>query len=914
MDKKDQTPGKSSAEGGISPGKKLLVLDGNAIIHRSFHALPPLTTKNGELVNAVYGFSSTLLNVIDKFKPEYVICSFDLAGKTFRHEQFKEYKAHREKAPDELYAQIPLVKNVVRTFNIPIYEKEGFEADDVIGTIAKQIEKSADDVETVIVTGDMDTLQLVGPKTKVYTMRRGLSDSVLYGEKEVEEKYGFKPEKLIDFKGLRGDPSDNIPGVKGIGEKTATELLKKYGDLEGVYENISEIRGSVKEKLERDKAQAILSKQLATIDTKAPVEINLTDAVLREYDREKIVELFKELNFFSLIKRLPDARGNDAGISSEKHGNGVADFKYVKVEEKDIEKTLAEISTQKEVSLAVLEKNGKVFGVSFSSKAGRSYFFKWSEKFKEFSRDIFENKDILKIGYDLKESYKKLFHEDMVLRGIRFDAMLAAYILDPGKKIEFEKLVLTELGEEISFEKNKKGQLSMLGTEDDEDEIKTLCQKADYALKLKTVLEKRISEISAEQRKLNGNNNCIASIFEKLEMPLVEVLAKMEINGIKLNTVIFEGISKKLTERLKKLQKSIYELAGREFNINSPSQLSDVLFFELDLPTGFIKKTKTKFSTASSELEKLRGYHKIIEKIEEYRELFKLKTTYLDAIPLLVDKNSRIHTTFNQAVTATGRLSSTEPNLQNIPIKTDLGKMLRTAFEAKEGHVLISADYSQIDLRAIAHVSDDKKMIEAFQKGDDIHRLTASEVNKVTLSQVTDAMRRNAKALNFGIIYGIGAFGFSQSAGISRDEAQKFIDTYMEKFSGVARYMNETRKFVREHGYVENVLGRRRYLPEIHSPNFQVVAGAERMAINMPIQGLAADIVKLAMVKIGPLLEEYEGKANAVLQVHDEIIFEVKEEIAEEFSEKAKETMENVLHLKVPLVVDIEKGYNWGEL
>ena len=894
--------------------KRLILIDGNAIIHRSFHALPPLMTKKGELVNAVYGFSSTLLSVIEQFHPDYVIASFDLAGPTFRHKEYKEYKAHREKAPDELYAQIPIVKEVVRAFNIPIYEKEGFEADDVIGTVAFQAENSNEDIETIIVTGDMDALQLVNGKTKVYTMRRGLSDAVLYGEKEVFDRYGFSPDQLRDFKGLRGDPSDNIPGVKGVGEKTATALLQAYGTLEGVYDHLGEIKGAVKEKLERDKAQAILSKKLATIDKQAPVSLNLADAVLREYDKEKIVHLFSELNFFSLVKRLPDADGVQSGTAPKKT-DGVKDFKYISVESKDLEKTLQEISSAKELSFSLEKKDGKIRSISFSNKTGRAYYFPYSKELIELSKPLFENENVSKIGYDLKDSYEMLSKEDVRLSGMAFDVMLAAYMLNPGKKIEFEKMILEELGEEVSFEKSKKGQLSMLGAEEDDKEAhKIPCQKADYCLKLKEVLEEKISTLSDQQEKDSGTTNSLRTLFEKMEMPLVEVLAKMELAGIKLNAFIFQGISEKLSIRLKNLEKSIYELAGKEFNINSPSQLSEILFEELSLPTYNIKKTKTKYSTASSELEKLKGEHKIIEKIEEYRELFKLKTTYLDALPQLIDEKSRIHTTFNQAVTATGRLSSTEPNLQNIPIKTDLGKLLRTAFEAEEGYVLVSADYSQIDLRAIAHVSEDKKLIEAFHKGEDIHKITAAEVNKVTLSQVTDTMRRNAKALNFGIIYGIGAFGFSQSAGITREEAQKFIDTYMEKFAGVAKYMKETREFVKKNGYVETILGRRRYLPEIKSPNFQVAAGAERMAINMPIQGLAADIVKLAMIKAQPLVESYGDGARAILQVHDEIIFEVKKEIAEEFSKKAKEVMENVLQLKVPLVVDIEIGDNWGEL
>lgn len=894
--------------------KKLILIDGNAIIHRAYHALPPFTTKKGELVNAVYGFSSTLLSVIAEFKPDYVVASFDLAGKTFRHEKFEEYKATRVKGDDELYAQIPRVKEVVQAFNIPIYEKAGFEADDVIGTIATQIKNGGEEIQTIIVTGDMDTLQLVNDTTSVYTMRRGLSDSIMYNSDKVIERYGLRPDQIIDYKALRGDPSDNIPGVKGIGEKTAVTLLQKYVTLDGVYENVEEIKGAVKDKLVRDKAQAYLSKDLATISIDAPVEFEIEKSVLKDFDRETIVKLFSELNFFSLIKRLPEA---DTKLRMENESTnenaGVKDFKYAIADEKNAE-LLKEFEDAKEVSVATEVSEGKLSGVSISWKAGRAVFFPTENSHFSKIKTILENPEIKKIAYDLKLIYKELAHAEINLAGLSFDAMLGAYVLNPGEKLAMEKIIFSELGEEVVFEKKSKGQLSLVANPEDDQLAKNLiCQKADYAFKLKTVLEKRILEISAEQKKSELVDGTLETIFSQMEMPLVEILAKMELTGIELDTVIFKGISEKITRTLKNLEKSIHAFAGREFNINSPSQLAVVLFAEMGLPTFNIKKGKTGFSTASAELEKLRSSHKIIEKIEEYRELFKLKTTYLDAIPKLVDQNSRIHTTYNQAVAATGRLSSTDPNLQNIPIKTELGQLLRTAFTAKEGFKLVSADYSQIDLRCVAHVSKDKKLIEAFHRGDDIHKITAAEINKVTISQVTDKMRSSAKALNFGIIYGMSAFGFSQSAGISREEAQRFIDTYMENFSGVARYMKETREFARTNGYVETLPGRRRNLNEINSPNFQVAAGAERMAINMPIQGLAADIMKFAMIGTASAFAD-DDDVQMILQVHDEIILEVKKEKAEEVAKKLKEVMETIYPLAVPLIVDVNVGDNWGEL
>ena len=936
--------------------KKLLLIDGNAIIHRAYHALPPLTTKKGELVNAVYGFASTLLNVINKFKPDYILATFDLKAPTFRHKEFADYKATRVKAPDELYAQIGRVKELVRAFNIPIYEKEGFEADDIIGTLVRQSEMSEEDIENIIVTGDLDTLQMIGPKTKVYTMRRGISDAVEYDEGKVMERYGLLPKQLTDFKGLRGDPSDNIPGVKGIGEKTAAELLKKYGTLENVYRNIAEIKGATREKLERDKTNAILSKKLGTIETKSPVELDIEKTKTHDFDRKKVIEFFNELNFFSLIKRLPDSNLSPSlPLSRGGSEGGVVDFKFELIIEDKVDEFIKLLSEQKEIAIYLRTTgpasthgdkstrggdksySSNLLGIAFSWKTGRAAYLPRIKNYDLRIKNIFEDENIKKIGYDLKYVYEVLKKYDIKLEGANFDIMLAAYVLNPGGKVEFKNVVLEELGEEISG-KEKSGQLG-LEVESEEAIAQKICRAADHIFKLRQIYEKKIKKISNEQKAFQhpsprlskpgtGGQAVLPSteergnleyVFNQIEMPLCKILAEMEMDGIKLNDVIFKGISEKIGSNIENLEKNIHHLAGEQFNINSPKQLAEVLFGELKLPTEEIKKTKTGFSTASSELEKLRGKHKIIEKIEEYRELFKLKTTYLDVLPDLADKKSRLHTTFNQAVTATGRLSSSDPNMQNIPVKSDLGQLLRTAFVAEEGWKLISADYSQIDLRAVAHVSGDKKLIEAFHRGDDIHKITAAQIYKVSISQVTEKMRRSAKALNFGVIYGMSVFGFSQAAGIERDEAKKFIDEYMEKFSGVAKYIRDTKEFAKKNGYVETEIGRRRYIPEINSPNFQVQNAGERMAINMPIQGLAADVMKLAMISIHANLVQIKSELNPndikmILQVHDEIILEVKENLSEEVSKKVKEIMENVYKLKVPLVVNAKIGDNWGEI
>jgi DNA polymerase-1 len=905
--------------------EKLILIDGNAIIHRSYHALPPFTTKNGELVNAVYGFASTLLSIITKFEPKYIIATFDLAGPTFRHIEYADYKATRVKADDALYAQIPRVKEVTEAFGIPIYAVSGFEADDVIGTLAKQARENHAELETIIVTGDMDTLQLVDDMTSVYTMRRGLTDSVLYGKTEIFERFSLSPEQLIDYKGLRGDPSDNIPGVKGIGEKTAIELLKTYGTLENVYVHLEDIKKPVRGKLEKDKMIAIQSKGLATISREVPVTLDLEKAVTKDFDKEKLVALFTELNFHSLKKRL---LGNATEDTSKKSGaknlvqeqnNGVKDFKFEIADSKNYQELLENLESQKELAIK-LKTNGAtahtstLSGIAIGYKAGRAIYFDLENKaiFSEIKM-LLENPQTEKICFDLKSDLEILQNANINLAGNYFDILLSSYVLSPGRKITLPDLVAEFLQEEMA-EESKKGQLG-LEIESAEDVAKKNCAVADYIFKLKNIQREAIEKISAEQvENSNSPKHTLNTVFSEVEIPLAKVLAQMELAGIKLNTMIFAGISQTITERIAKLEENIYKLSGTTFNIASPKQLSEVLFEKMQLPVGNIKKGKSGvISTASAELDKLLGEHKIIEKIEEYREITKLKNTYLDTLPTMVDKNSRLHSTFNQAVTATGRLSSSDPNLQNIPTRTDLGQLLRTAFVAEEGCKLVSADYSQIDLRVVAHVSEDKKMIELFHRGEDIHRATAAEINNLTPSQVTDKIRRTAKELNFGVIYGMGSFGFSARAGISRDDAKRFIDTYFEKFQGVAKYMQGIREFAKANGYVETEIGRRRYIPEINSSNFQVQSAAERMAINMPIQGLASDIMKIAMLHVA---KEFENNPDVkmLLQVHDEIILEVKEELAEEVAQKIKTILEKAYTLKVPLVANVEIGDNWGEL
>ncbi|MGB5018718.1 MAG: DNA polymerase I [Candidatus Moraniibacteriota bacterium] len=873
--------------------KKVLVLiDGNALIHRSYHALPPLTTKQGEVVHAVYGFTSTLLSVLEKFHPEYIAASFDLKGKTFRDELYTDYKATRTKAPDDLYAQIPRVKEVVSAMNIPIYELAGFEADDCVGSIAKQA--GAQGVEVIIVTGDNDALQLVDDHIKVFSIRKGLKDLVLYDVPAVVAKYGFTPSQIPDYKGLAGDNSDNIPGVSGIGAKTATDLLVGFGTLENIYAHLPEVKESVRKKLETDKEQAFLSKTLGAIRIDAPVTLDLEKCVVKDYDKKIVGALLQELGFFSLLKRLP---GSDQGAGNSKQGTGNREQGTKKV--KNI-KTEGEYNDFLGENMRVgvwLEKGmGSLFGsalesVGLSTEKSTGVII-WNEETKVFLKKFFENESIGKAAFDGKAIMHGLSAEKIAVKNIAFDVEIAAYLLSAGSDVSFERLILSELGME---------------------EISGAGEKARAVLQL----EKHFAEQMDEMAKDQVGGKTVRTVFEQIEMPLLPILAEMEENGIRLNTEKFRALSVELTLEITGLEQEIYKYAGREFNINSPKQLAEILFVDLKIPTAGVKKTKTGISTASPELIKLKAEYPIAGLIEQYRELFKLKTTYLDALPTLVDAQSRLHTTYHQAVAATGRLSSSNPNLQNIPARNAWSEKIRGAFEAEDGYLFVGADYSQIELRVMAHLSGDPALVEAFQKGEDVHRTTGAVVFRVAPELVTNDMRRQAKVFNFGLMYGMGAFGLAQAAEIGQKEAGEFITAYFAKFPKVAEFMESMKVSAREKGFVETELGRRRSVPEIRSENVMVARSGERMAINMPVQGLAADIMKLSMLAAEQLVREYNRDAFRVkmlLQVHDELIFEVKEDTAESFAKDLKKVMESAYTLSVPLIVETAIGKNWGEI
>lgn len=917
--------------------EKMIIIDGNAIIHRSYHALPPtMRTKKGEMTNAIYGFTTFLLRSIKEFKPEYVILTLDMAGPTFRHEQFTEYKGHREKADQELYDQIPRVREVAEAFAIPIYARSGFEADDMIGTIVCKVDG---DIDKVILTGDQDTMQLVNEHTKVYTMSRGVSDSVLYDEQAVIEKYGLVPAQMIDYKALRGDPSDNIPGVKGIGEKTATELLTRFKTLDGIYENIesSEIRDRIRQLLKDHKADAYMSRDLATIKCDVDVDVDLASARFGNYDLDAISKLFSELEFSSLMLRVkeiaPTAKGGQSNdqAAEDKFSRDERLFDYQLIDdEKKFEKFFKELNKQKSFTFDT-ETDGldplacKLLGISFSWEEGKAYYLAisnsqflipndlfnyqkeqihpWLEKLVP----IFSDKKILKHGHNMKFDIRVLRANGVETVGADFDTMVASYLLNPGtRQHNLDSLALSEL----NFDKISKAELCGAGKGKLDFGTVATEKLAIYSAEDADMTERLVKKLKI---KLAGEN--LTDLFSRLEMPLVNVLSKMEDNGILLDRAALKKLHQRVNKRIAAVQAEIWKLAGEEFNIGSTQQLRTILFDKLAISSQGISRSKTGLSTASDELDKLNGAHDIIPLIQDYRELAKLNNTYIEALPQLINqKTGRLHTSFNQAVTATGRLSSTEPNLQNIPIRTELGQEIREAFVAASGYKLVSLDYSQIELRLAAHMSGDQKMIQAFRDKVDIHTLTAAEINGVKLEEVTRDMRRQAKAINFGILYGQGPYGLSEFAGISMNDAKVFIEKYFATYPDVRKYIDRTIEQARIDGYVETLLGRRRHMPDIHSNTAFIRKAAERTAINTPLQGTGADMIKLAMIKCDELISQERLEAKMLLTVHDELLFEIKEELAEKIAVRFQGIMENVLALEVPIVVDIKIGENWQKM
>ncbi len=893
--------------------KRFIIVDGNAIIHRAYHAIPPLNGKDGVMVNAVYGFASMLLKILSDIKPEFLAVTFDVAGGTFRDAISDTYKATRVKADQELYDQIPLIYEVVRAFNIPIFTKEGYEADDVIGTLVKKtLDEKKLGIETAIVTGDRDLLQLVDEDTFVYLLKKGVTEFDLYDPAKVREYYGFGPEHVVDYKSLRGDSSDNIPGVKGIGEKGAKELIEKVGGIDELYAKIDSlgsfgIKESLIEKLRADEAGARMSKELASIHCTVPdLKFDLESARVREMNREKVLELFQKFSFVSLLRRLPGGTVEETDAATKKKAKTKKKLELLNVDSKNLQDFLDEIKMAKEFSCKEIIQGKNIMEGNFTGllflleeKAYSVEFQNISAKEKETVLNIFLDEKKLVIGHDVKQLVKALFKEGHEFGAKLFDVMIASYILNSSTRAhDLQSIVLRELGEELAEAPKE----TLFGID-----AHALAADCVYFAELK---EKYLTDLKAEKSE---------KLFDDIEMALIPVLAHMEVSGVAVDLPLLKKLSSEVGAAIEKVTKKIWKEAGEEFNVASSTQLRDILFEKMGLVSEGIKKGKTGYSTAASELEKLRGMSPIIEMIEEHRELSKLQNTYIDTLPELVNaKTGRIHSSFNQAVAATGRLSSVDPNLQNIPIRTELGREVRRAFWAEKGNTLVAADYSQIELRIVAALANDPIMIEVFKNGEDIHRATAAVINGVPLEEVSKEMRSAAKAINFGVLYGQGAYGLSAQTGMTQFEAKEFIKKYFEKFEGVKKYMDGILAEAKKTGYVETFFGRRRYIPELKSSNFQLRNAGERMAINMPVQGTAADIMKLGMIeaynKLQEMKEWKKGEIRMILQVHDEIVVEVSEGLEEKVSGILKRAMEGVIELSVPIIVEVSVGKRWGDL
>jgi len=880
--------------------RRLFLIDGNSFCYRAFYAIRALTNSKGLPTNALYGFVTMLNKLIKENGPEMLAVAFDLKGPTFRHKKFEEYKAHRKPMPDDLASQMPLIKKVVSAYNIPIFEVEGYEADDVLATLAKKAEEH--NIETFIVTGDKDALQLVDPHIKVISTHK---EGLIYDAEKVKEVYGVEPERMTDIMALMGDPTDNIPGVPGIGEKTAVELIVEFGSLDNLLKNVDRVKGEARKKAIRDNEKAaLLSRDLAVLDTDVPIKIDFKELELKEPDQSALMELFKEFEFKSLLKDV---------TPKEKL---VSDYELV-CDGKRLKKLLAELKEAKEFAFDFETTSedpmlAAIVGVSFSYKIGHVWYIPFNKYFTADEvlaelKPILENAGIGKIGQNIKYEYIVLANYGINLRGITFDTMVGSYLLNPSKlNHNLEDISLDYLNHKMTTpiqELLGKGKNAITMDKVEVEKVCAYCcEDSDVTLRLKEILAK---EISAK-----GLDN----LFYDVEIPLVEVLAIMEINGVAIDREYLADLSKEMGRKLDKLTKKIYEIAGEEFNINSPKQLSKVLFEKLKLPV--VKRTKTGISTDEEVLTKLSLKHELPLSLLEYRELSKLKSTYVDNLPALINpKTGKVHTSFNQTVTATGRLSSSDPNLQNIPIKTEEGKKIRRAFiPSGKGNLLVSADYSQIELRILAHLSGDEHLMKAFKDGLDIHAFTASLVFGIEEKDVTPEMRGMAKTVNFGIVYGMSPYGLSQSLRIEVDKAKEFIDAYFERYPDVKQYLESLIEDARTNGFVTTLLGRRRYIPEINSRDMRLRQFAERTAVNTPIQGSAADIIKVAMIAINEKLEKEEMETKMTLQVHDELVLDVPKGELVRACEIVKDCMERLMKLKVPVEAHIEVGKNWLEL
>ena len=901
---------------------RLVLIDGNSIMNRAFYGImgsKMLTTKDGKYTNAVYGFLAIMFKILDDIKPEYLAVAFDLKGPTARHELYKEYKANRHGMPDELAEQMPVIKDVLRAMNIDIIEKQGYEGDDILGTLAKYGEKQGLDV--VILSGDRDTFQLASDHITIRIPRTkgGKTETEDYNRAKVLEEYGLEPEQLIEVKALQGDTSDNIPGVPGVGPKTAISLIQRYHTVDELYRKVEagedDLKGKQRENIVNNKEMAELSRKLGEINTNVPIEDTLEQIKLEEWDRPKVLELFEELRFNRYIDKF-GLRGEGSAIdgtnsedSKEQHLEVVETNEIPRLIDVDGKCKLYYFLQTKENNNSDNIIKKEITGISIYSE-NKIYYIVSHEGFKDQLKGIFENEKIEKYGYDLAQDYILLKQIGITMRNIVYDAKIAAYILNPTSKYTIDVIARDYLeidnaeylqSQGVKEEKNEQTSLFDVNEKDsqkEENEKIENCLYAEEVFKLAEVTMKKLEEIDA------------IDLFKNIDMPTVEVLAEMQWNGMYVDVQELESYGQSLKDRLEILTKEIYELCGEEFNINSTKQLGEILFEKLKLTV--VKKTKSGYSTDVDVLEKLREEHPVIEKILEYRQLMKLNSTYVEGMkPYINNKTKRIHSFFHQTITATGRISSTEPNLQNIPTRFELGKQLRKVFKPAEGCLYIDADYSQVELRVLAHISNDEHMVQAFNNGEDIHRQAASKVFNTPIDEVTKEQRSNAKAVNFGIVYGISDFGLGEQLHISRKKAKQYIEQYLEQYSGIKNFMDKVVEQAKENGYVETLFKRRRYIPELKSSNYMVRQFGSRAAMNTPIQGTAADIMKIAMINVLKELKSRNMKSKIVLQVHDEMMIEATLDEVEDVKEILQQCMECACKLNVPLIAEVSEASNW---
>ena len=877
---------------------KLLLIDGNSIINRAFYGImgsKMLMTEDGTYTNAVYGFLSILFKELDDIKPEYLVVAFDLKAPTHRHKMYDKYKANRHGMPEELAMQMPILKETLKAMNVCIIEKEGYEADDILGTLAKWGQK--EELEVTVLTGDRDSFQLIDKNIKVRIPRTkmGKTETEDYTVEKIEEEYGLEPLDLIEVKGLMGDTSDNIPGVPGVGEKTALNLIKQYKSIDEVYNHIDEQKGKLKEKLSENKDLAYLSRTLGTIDINAPIEKDLGAFQVEEWNKPEVLEIFKKLKFNRFIDRF--ALQENIGATSFSDSQINTEIEHEKI----VDKTkLAELKQEIQENKVIYYYLTEEKFIIYSPKTNKCFSIENIQDFK----DIFEDKNILKCSYKQKEEFIILWNKGIEAKNLMFDIAIAGYILNSNiNKYTIEYLaneyINFDIAEYLSnTEETGVEQITLFDNAEEPKEDKTYIYA--YAIyKLYNVLTQKMKEAGS------------IDLFNKIEMPLTEVLASMQYEGIYIDKQELLDFGKELQEKIDILTQEIYELTGEEFNINSTKQLGEILFEKLKLTVK--KKTKTGYSTDVDVLEKIKYEHPVIEKILEYRQLQKLNSTYVEGLIPYIDETGRIHSKFHQTVTTTGRISSTDPNLQNIPTRMELGRKLRKVFKPEQGYIFVDADYSQIELRVLAHISEDKNMIEAFCNNEDIHAQAASKVFNIPLEEVTKEERTKAKAVNFGIVYGISEFGLGEQLGVSRKKAKEYIEQYLDKYSGIKEFMTNIVEETKEKGYVETLYHRRRYVPELKSNNYMVRQFGGRVAMNTPIQGTAADIMKIAMINVYNKLKENNLKSKLIVQVHDEILVETLESEKEQVKQIVKEEMENVIKLKVPLLAEVEEGYNWYE-